>query len=553
MATKKVNTTSEKPEVVKKQFEAIPLSNKAIWIALATGIFVFSYLRLRLASMPLERDEGEYAYMGQLLLDGVMPYKTACNMKLPGTYFFYALIELLFGKTATGIHIGVWVLNVATVLLFFAAIKRLFNPTIGLITALSFGFLSISDNFLGFAGHATHFVTFFVAMALFFFSNYSKTGNALPVFLMGLSFGMAFLMKQQAVFFLIFGGGLILVQEYSTKSSSKRNGVMLLLIYSAAVFIPYLLVVLLMMVTHNFDNFWFWTYEYARSYTTQLSFADGVYKFKKNFGPIFSEFLLFWLFAFAGMGLLFLSKFNRKQKFLALTFFLFAFLSACPGYFFREHYFIPLIPAAALMAGIGIDFCCTFFAVKLQTKQFTYVPILLLAFIFSLALAAKSVFYITGPTDAVCRVIYPFNPFCEAVSVGEYIHKNSSVNDKIAILGSEPEMLFYADRKSATKYIYTYDLMLKNAYSKKMNQEMIAELELAKPLFVVFCNMKLSWIKTPDSPTDLFVWFYKNIIPNYEMVGLADVVEAQRTNYYWGEEANRKPDSPEFVAVLRRK
>lgn len=35
---------------------------------------------------PLERDEGEYAYAGQLMLQGIPPYQLAYNMKLPGTY-----------------------------------------------------------------------------------------------------------------------------------------------------------------------------------------------------------------------------------------------------------------------------------------------------------------------------------------------------------------------------------------------------------------------------------------------------------------------------------
>ncbi len=41
-------------------------------------------IRLRFLQMPLDRDEGEYAYAGQLMLAGIPPYKLAYNMKLPG-------------------------------------------------------------------------------------------------------------------------------------------------------------------------------------------------------------------------------------------------------------------------------------------------------------------------------------------------------------------------------------------------------------------------------------------------------------------------------------
>jgi len=54
-------------------------------------IILFSAcVRFRLRDFPLERDEGEYAYAGQLILQGIPPYQLAYNMKLPGTYAAYA-------------------------------------------------------------------------------------------------------------------------------------------------------------------------------------------------------------------------------------------------------------------------------------------------------------------------------------------------------------------------------------------------------------------------------------------------------------------------------
>jgi hypothetical protein len=41
----------------------------------------------------LERDEGEYAYAGQLMLQGIPPYQLAYTMKLPGPFAAYAAKE----------------------------------------------------------------------------------------------------------------------------------------------------------------------------------------------------------------------------------------------------------------------------------------------------------------------------------------------------------------------------------------------------------------------------------------------------------------------------
>src|SRR4051794_21625289 len=76
-------------------------------------------IRFHLRNTPLERDEGEYAYAGQLMLQGIPPYKLAYNMKLPGTYAAYALILALFGQTPSGVHLGVLLINSVTVFLVF--------------------------------------------------------------------------------------------------------------------------------------------------------------------------------------------------------------------------------------------------------------------------------------------------------------------------------------------------------------------------------------------------------------------------------------------------
>src|SRR4051812_19201781 len=89
------------------------------WIFLALTILLVIGVRLRLKDMPLERDEGEYAYAGQLILQGIPPYKLVYNMKLPGTYVSYALIMALFGQSASGIHVGLIFINVAAIILVF--------------------------------------------------------------------------------------------------------------------------------------------------------------------------------------------------------------------------------------------------------------------------------------------------------------------------------------------------------------------------------------------------------------------------------------------------
>jgi hypothetical protein len=75
-------------------------------VVVLLAILGASAIRLRLVSMPLERDEGEYAYAGQLILEGHPPYERLYNMKWPGTYYAYAVIEAICGQSIAGFRVG---------------------------------------------------------------------------------------------------------------------------------------------------------------------------------------------------------------------------------------------------------------------------------------------------------------------------------------------------------------------------------------------------------------------------------------------------------------
>src|SRR6202020_3665584 len=89
------------------------------WLGVLIVLVLVNFIRYRLVDMPLERDEGEYAYAGQLITQGIPPYQLACNMKWPGTYFAYALGMLQFGQTAAGVHSTLMVVNSLTIIFVF--------------------------------------------------------------------------------------------------------------------------------------------------------------------------------------------------------------------------------------------------------------------------------------------------------------------------------------------------------------------------------------------------------------------------------------------------
>src|SRR5262245_18857105 len=117
------------------------------WCALATIAFALVIaIRIRLLGIPLERDEGEYAYAGQLILQGIPPYKLAYNMKFPGTYAAYAFIMSIFGQTIVGIHVGLLLINAASMIVIFFIGRRLFGLLAGIVAAATYGVVSLSPS-----------------------------------------------------------------------------------------------------------------------------------------------------------------------------------------------------------------------------------------------------------------------------------------------------------------------------------------------------------------------------------------------------------------------
>src|SRR5580693_1450058 len=126
------------------------LSSSRLWTAaLIIAVLLAVVVRLRTLAIPLERDEGEYAYAGQLMLEGIPPYKLAYNMKLPGTYAAYAAMMAVFGQTTAGIHFGFLVVNLATLTLLFFIARRLLDEQHAVLACICYALLSMSRGVLG--------------------------------------------------------------------------------------------------------------------------------------------------------------------------------------------------------------------------------------------------------------------------------------------------------------------------------------------------------------------------------------------------------------------
>ena len=67
-------------------------------------VAVAAVILLPMLFFPLARDQGLFAYAGQVILDGGVPYQDVFEIKGPAVHYTYALAMAIFGQTAFGIR-----------------------------------------------------------------------------------------------------------------------------------------------------------------------------------------------------------------------------------------------------------------------------------------------------------------------------------------------------------------------------------------------------------------------------------------------------------------
>jgi len=522
------------------------------WLLVLLVLLFVGFIRFRLLDMPLERDEGEYAYAGQLILQGIPPYELAYNMKLPGTYFAYAAGMGVFGQTIAGIHLTLIVANSLTIIFVFLLARKLFDVTAGLVACASYAVLSVSPAVLGMAAHANHFVVLFGVPAALLLWQAVETRSRRILFGSGLLFGLAFLMKQQGVFWGLFAG--VVLAGNNWQKGSAGNLLKDFFAFGAAMVLPFALVCVMLKLSGVFHEFWFWTFTYARDYVGEESWRDGVRNlagYLKATNRVNAGFLLL---ALAGVLLPLRNPALRRPFLFAVFFLVFSFMATATGLYFRRHYFILTLPAVSVLAGLAVSELGGILRSRMTKRGAQLVPLALFAAILGWGIFFQRNFFFTMSGGEICRTVYRGFPFIEAQVVSEYVAAHSPANARLAVVGSEPQIYFYAHRHSATGYILTYALMEPQPAAMRMQKEMMHEIESNQPEYIVWVGFDNSWLARPASERAIFDWFSAYAGEFYERVGIADTDSDGKSIYLWDEDAkNYRGKLGQHLGVYKRR
>jgi hypothetical protein len=523
------------------------LSNKYFSLAiLALALLFMACVRFHLRAAPLERDEGEYAYSGQLILQGIPPYQLAYNMKFPGMYIAYAAIMALFGETPSGIHLGFLLVNAAAIILVYLLTVRLIGRSAAWVAAATYAYGSMSREFVGISAHATHFVVAFALGGLLLLLRDHKKPSVWNIFFGGVLLGISVLMKQHGAFFVAFAGCYLIYWHGRLREWKKLC--QSIVVFSAGVWVPLVLTGIWLWRAGVFGKFYFWTILYARTYAGQFRGFKEIWHSLDMYTPN-----LIWVsLAFAAPALMIVWRKPERSVAVFITgLFFSSMLATVPGFNFTWHYFILPLPALCLLVGVCVSAAGQYFYQR-RGDSAALLPFIAFGVALLLAINAdRKLFFLCSPNE-VPRIMYgPGFPFEESVKIADYLEQHSQPSDTIAIIGSEPQIYFYTHLHSATGYIYTYALMEPQPYALKMQKEMISEIEAARPEYLIFIDLQSSWIVRKNSNLLIFNWFRKYAGAGYEVVGAVDTDE-KKVEYHWDSDAPPHEPTSEILIYKKR-
>jgi general stress protein CsbA len=511
----------------------------------------FAFVRYRLRDIPLERDEGEFAYGGQLIQQGQQLYKHLYTLKMPGTYAAYAVLLGLFGQTQAGLHLGLILVNAATTVLVFLLGVRFFGQLAGVVAAASYALLSTSPSVLGFAAHATHFVILGAIAGVVLLLDALETDKSWQFFCSGVLLGLAFQMKQPGILFLVWAGLYLLWQGRANRWKGLPRQMTALLSGSLLTFVA---TCLLMWRSGSFRDFWFWTFSYARQYGTNASLAYGFERLQQKGAVVIGSAVGVWLIAALGLTAFLWNRRARRGMFFAISFLACSFLAVSAGLYFREHYFILMLPAVSLLAGMAVACATETLLTKTRSRALGALPILIFVVAVSSAIYRQRDFLFRLDPSEASRQVYGDNPFPEAIEISHYIDSNTTPGATVGILGSEPEIFFYSHRHSATGHVCTYPILVPK-YGVALQKQMEEEIEQASPEVLMLVNDKASWVAFPNTASmdEIMSWLQEYSREHYVVDGVAEL-DQYGTTYYWGKRAENHPvAATRSIIIMKRK
>ena len=96
-------------------------------------------------------------------------------------------------------------------------------------------------------------------------------------------------------------------------------------------------------------------------------------------------------------------------------------------------------------------------------------------------------------------------------------------------------------------------MMEDQPYAHEFQEQMIREIEAARPRYVVLVKMKMSWLETSKSDPTLMQWFERYQAKNLKLVGIVERDRPTHSRLRWNETELRDSKNARPVILIYKR
>lgn len=266
-----------------------------LFVVLIVGLGLVAYIQVSpLASPWLERDQGVFTYIGNLILHGGIPYRDIWDHKPPLIYFINALGLLIGGRW--GVFVVEAVCGILAAVVGYAAMRRLVGKRAAFLGIMFFFLAQIACMSRGnFSESYSPVLQSLALLCLAGFINHKESGWLWLV--IGVLGGTAFLFKQTMIgLWLAFGVYLLAAWVFRWERLAWRKIIWM----AVGALIPISLVALYLALNGALSAFWndAFVYNFFYSNRSQSGFIHSwmdIFSFTSSQNPVYLFAWLIWI------------------------------------------------------------------------------------------------------------------------------------------------------------------------------------------------------------------------------------------------------------------
>jgi hypothetical protein len=333
------------------------------------------------------------------------------------------------------------------------------------------------------------------------------------------------------------------------REPTKRFGE--LAIVAVGMLLPLAIACLVIALLGAWRPFSFWTFRYASEYIREVPRDVAWSNLTLALQLLSQLWLVWWILGTAGLvTILVLPRWQSSRRFL-LLWLAASCLAVIPGFYFRNHYFLFLTPSLAILSAAALQGISA--GLEKCFRGGAVVGAAIAVGVLAWPLWIELSLLLPRTPQDLSRLYYP-NVFADAPQIARLIAENSSPGDTIGILGSEPELLFYSQRRSATGHIYMYPLMEPQPFALDMQNEAIRQIEAAQPPVFVVCEFTDSWGHQSDSRLDILYWSRDYVAKHFDVLARIELRGGEPAKFCLTPAELATPAGSEsLVYILKRK